>query len=73
MKTDKFNARDELDYLRLIEKVALIDEAAAEYMQGPMREIEGFEPTGALWEAVIWELTEQGTDYWYDITHKIDQ
>jgi hypothetical protein len=65
MKTP--TAQDELDYLELIEEVALIDEAAAQYMHGPMREIEGFQPSGDLWEVVVWEFTKQGTDYWYNI------
>lgn len=66
-------ALDELGYLLLIEKVELLDEAAAEYMQGPMREIEGFEPSDSLWELVVWSNTKQGTDYWYDIACKIGQ
>jgi hypothetical protein len=60
-------------YEELIAEVALIDKAAAEYMHGPMREIEGFEPTGDLWGVVVWEHTKQGTDYWYDIARKIGQ
>jgi hypothetical protein len=66
-------ALDELNYLLLIKTVELIDKAAAEYMQGPMREIEGFEPSGDLWGVVIWEYTKQGTDYWFDIAGKIGQ
>lgn len=65
-------AQDELDYLQLIEKVALIDEDAAEYMQGPMRECFGFSTSGDLWEVVIWEHTAQGTDYWYNIACKLE-
>jgi hypothetical protein len=64
-------AQDELDYLQLIEKVALIDESAAEYMQGPMRECFGFSTSGDLWEVVIWEHTAQGTDYWYKIAKQL--
>jgi hypothetical protein len=66
-------AQDELDYFALISEVALVDKEAAAYMHGPMREIEGFEPTGDLWCVVIWEHTKQGTDYWHDIARKIGQ
>lgn len=65
-------AQDELEYQELIEKVALIDEAAAEYMQGPMRKIESFTPCGDLWDVVIWNYTAQGTDYWYNIACELD-
>lgn len=63
--------QDELDYLELISQVALIDEAAAEYMQGPMRELWGFTPSGDLWEVVVWQTTLQGTDYWYNIASQL--
>jgi hypothetical protein len=66
-------AQDELDYQQLIGEVALVDVAAAKYMQGSMREIEGFQPTNDLWSVVIWEYTGQGTEYWYDIACKIGQ
>jgi hypothetical protein len=59
--------QDELDYQELIAQVALIDKDAAEYMHGPMREITGFGPSGDLWDAVVWEDTAQGHDYWYNI------
>lgn len=59
--------QDELDYQELIAQVALIDKNAAAYMQGPMRKLHGFEPSGDLWVVVIWENTAQGTDYWYNI------
>jgi hypothetical protein len=64
-------AQDELDYLQLIEKVALIDEAAAEYMRGPMRECFGFSTSGDLWEVVVWEDTAQGTRYWCNIAEQL--
>jgi hypothetical protein len=64
--------QDELDYLQLIEKVALIDKSAAEYMQGPMRECFGFSTSGDLWDVVIWEHTAQGHDYWYNIACKLE-
>lgn len=65
-------AQDELEYQELIEKVALIDKAAAQYMQGPMRKLTGFGTSGDLWEVVIWEHTAQGTDYWYNIACELD-
>jgi hypothetical protein len=65
-------AQDELDYQELIAKVAEIDKAAAEYMQGPMRECFGFSTSGDLWEVIIWEHTAQGTEYWYDIACKLE-
>jgi len=63
----KYEAKDELDYLQLIEEVALIDKAAADYMQGPMREITGFAASDDLWDVVVWEHTAQGCDYWFNI------
>lgn len=66
-------AQDELEYQQLITEVALVDKSAAEYMQGPMREIEGFGTSGNLWEVVVWANTTQGTDYWYNIACKIGQ
>jgi hypothetical protein len=67
----KYGAKDELDYLQLIEEVALIDKAAAEYMQGPMREITGFAASDDLWDVIVWELTPQGHDYWYNIASQL--
>lgn len=63
--------RDELDYQELIAQVAMIDKDAAEYMQGPMREIEEFTACDDLWEVVIWENTAQGTEFWYNIASKL--
>lgn len=63
--------QDELDYLELIAKVAVINKDAADYMQGPMRKLPGFEPCGDLWDVVVWETTLQGTDFWYDIVCKL--
>lgn len=60
-------AKDEQDYQELIAKVALINKDAADYMQGPMRELHGFEPSGDLWSVVVWHTTLQGTYFWYDI------
>lgn len=71
MMTKEQELQDELDYLELIAQVALIDEAAAEYMQGPMRKVEGFEATGDIWEVVVWSDTAQGTDYWYNIACQV--
>lgn len=63
--------KDELDYMDLIARVALFDKNAAAYMQGPMRKISGFEPSGDLWDIVVWENTAQGTDYWYNIAEQL--
>ncbi len=63
--------QDELAYLKLIAQVAEINKDAADYMQGPMRELIGFGPSGDLWEVVVWENTLQGTDFWYDIVCKL--
>ena len=63
--------QDELGYLELIAQVALIDNDAAEYMKGPMRECFGFSTSGDLWEVVVWEHTAQGTDYWYNIAEQL--
>lgn len=63
--------QDEIDYLELISQVALIDETAAEYMQGPMREIEGFEACGDLWAVVVWRDTAQGDDFWHNIASQL--
>ncbi len=65
--------QDELDYQELIARVALIDQAAAEYMQGAMRRVFGFSTSGDLWEVVVWENTAQGTDYWYNISLQLDK
>lgn len=46
--------QDELAYQELIAKVATINKDAADYMQGPMRKIYNFAPSGNLWEVVIW-------------------
>jgi len=64
-------AQHELDYQELIAKVATINKDASEYMQGPMRKISGFEPSGDLWDVVVWEYTLQGTDFWYDIAEQL--
>jgi hypothetical protein len=66
-------AQDELDYQELIAQVALIDKDAAEYMKTKMRECFCFSPSGKLSQVVIWENTEQGSMYWYDIACKIEQ
>lgn len=73
MNNEAQQAQDELDYQKLIAQVALIDKDAAEYMKTEMRECFGFSPSGKLWEVVIWENTEQGSMYWYDIACKIGQ
>lgn len=70
--TKEQQLQDELDYLELIAQVALIDQAAAEYMQGPMRECLGFTTSGDLWEVVVWEHTKQGTEFWYNISLQLD-
>lgn len=64
-------AQDELDYQELIAKVAEINKDAADYMQGPMRKLTGFEPSGDLWDVAVWEDTLQGTDFWYDVVCKL--
>jgi len=56
----------------LIAKVAKINKDAADYMQGPMRKICGFEPSGDIWEVVIWWETLQGQEFWYDIACKLE-
>lgn len=66
-------AQDELDYQELIAQVADINKDAADYMQGPMRKISGFEPLGDLWSVVYWGDTIQGTDFWYDIACKLEE
>jgi hypothetical protein len=73
MNNEAQQAQDELNYQELISEVALVDKEAAEYMQGPMRKVIGFSTSGDLWAVVVWENTEQGTDYWYDIACKIGQ
>jgi hypothetical protein len=64
--------QDELDYQELIAKVAEIDESAALYMQKEMRQLSGFEPCGDIWAVVVWELTNQGTEYWYNIASNLE-
>lgn len=64
--------QDELAYQELIAKVAKINEDAADYMQGPMRKICGFGPSGNLWEVVTWWETLQGQEFWYDIACKLE-
>ena len=64
-------AQYEQDYQELIAKVVLINKDAADYMQGPMRKISGFELSGDIWDVVIWENTLQGNDFWYDIWYDI--
>ena len=71
MMTKAQELQDELDYLELIAKVAVINKDAADYMQGPMRKLPEFEPCGDLWDVVVWETTLQGTDFWYDIVCKL--
>lgn len=63
--------QDELAYQELITKVAKINKDAANYMQGPMRKICGFGPSGDIWEVVIWWETLQGQEFWYDIACKL--
>lgn len=63
--------QDELDYQELIARVALINKDAADYMQGPMRKLPGFETSGDLWDVVVWDRTLQGTDFWFDIVGKL--
>ena len=64
--------QDELAYQELIAKVATINKDAADYMQGPMRKIYNFAPSGNLWEVVIWWETLQGQEFWYDIACKLE-
>lgn len=64
--------QDELDYQELIAKVATFDKDAAEYMNGPMRKLYGFVPSGDLWEVVVWQTTPQRTEFWYDIVCKLE-
>jgi hypothetical protein len=73
MKNEAQEAQDELNYQELISEVALVDKEAAEYMQGLMRKVTDFKTSGDLWAVVVWENTEQGLDYWYDIACKIGQ
>lgn len=63
----------ELEYQELIAQVAEIDKDAADYMQGPMRKIPGFEPLGDLWNVVYWGDTPQGHSYWHDIACKLEE
>lgn len=65
------NAQNELDYQELIAKVAEINKPAADYMQGPMRKVEGFSASGDLWAVVVWEDTSQGTDFWFNIAEQL--
>ena len=64
--------QDELDYQELIAKVATINKDAADYMQGPMRKIHSFVPSGDIWEVVTWSHTLQGAKFWYDIACKLE-
>lgn len=64
--------QDELAYQELIAKVAKINKDAADYMQGPMRKICGFGPSGDIWGVVIWRQTLQGQEFWYDIACKLE-
>lgn len=70
--TKEQELQDDLDYLELIARVAAIDKDAADYMQGPMREVSNFTTSGDLWEVVVWEHTKQGTIYWYNIACQLD-
>ncbi len=72
MMTKEQELQDELDYLELIARVALIDKEAADYMQGPMREVSNFTTSGDIWEIVVWDKTKQGTTYWYNIAYQLN-
>jgi len=63
---------DEQEYLELIERVRAIDQEAAEYLEGPCRELEDFCLGGELWEIITWNDTPQGHYYWSDLCDKLE-
>lgn len=63
---------NEQAYQALIARVRLLDPAAAEYMDGPARELPYFTPTGKLNAAFRWHQTQQGWRYWADLREQID-
>lgn len=57
----------ETKYKELIERVRLIDPAAAEYLEGDARKQGDFQPRRNLGSLMIWDKTPQGHDYWSNI------
>jgi hypothetical protein len=70
---DEQDEQNEQAYQKLIAKVATINKDAADYMQGPMRKIHNFVPSGDLWDVVIWWKTLQGHRFWDDIACKLEE
>lgn len=64
---------DELDYENLIERVRKLDPAAAEYLEGPAKEMSDFNYTGNLWWAFYWDDSIQGHAYWEKIAEALDR
>jgi hypothetical protein len=58
---------DEQEYLALIERVRAIDPEAAEYLEGPCRDLDDFEPGWDLMAVMVWSDTPQGHEYWCNI------
>lgn len=56
--------RREIEYVNLIERVRKIDPEAAEYLSGPAREVESFNPWGEIDGLFLWKNTPQGPKYW---------
>jgi hypothetical protein len=64
---------EELDYENLIERVRQLDPAAAEYLEGPAKEMSDFSYTGNLWDAFTWDDSIQGHTYWQKIAEALDR
>lgn len=59
------------EYKELIERVRLIDPAAAEYLEGDARKLGDFQPHENLISVMFWGDTPQGHEYWSGINQKL--
>lgn len=63
----------ETKYKELIERVRLIDLAAAEYLEDDARNLSDFQPHEDLGSIMVWDKTPQGLRYWRNIADTLDK
>jgi len=73
MEQIEIKSVEETRYENLIERVRKLDPAAAEYLEGPAKEIKDFNYTDNLWYAFLWADSAQGHEYWMKIAEALDR
>lgn len=64
---------EEIKYENLIERVRKLDPTAAEYLEGPAKELPDFSYTDDLWNAFRWRDSIQGPTYWFEIAEALER